>query len=622
MKSQFTVEFAGSSYPSFYLTQKSDAERAIAVMLESKEILAADTETAPLPQYRHIAEAALSPHLAKPRLVQMFTGKGAVVIDLYKTGEIESLGTLFNTRPSVFHNMNFDLKMLMKWHGVSYPDMHCTAIMARCCWQAMYPGFKSATLKDVAKALFKEDVIKQAGASDWSMPELTYEQVYYAAKDAVIQRVIYDKLSQWLEKLNLTKCYEVYRKAQIVLSQMELNGILVDKDAHRKNIVTWRQAMADARDEVERITGLRSITDSKISEWLKKNLEADLLAVWPKTESSKENDSLENQQLAVNSDALVNFSHLEIVKPFSEFQKYKKLCTAFGTSLLEQVNPATGKIHSGYTVCGARTGRASCSNPNFQNMPRDPKMRGVFTASPGYEMMVSDFSQIEVRIFAEYSREEKMLIAFERGLDIYKHTAALLLNKKYEDVTKKERTHVKPLVLGLAYGLGSSKYGHYAKKNYGVSLTLEESHDLVQQYRELYDHLYAWQLQQPAKCEASNYTCFAALGKSNKLSEDKYWGASMNHPIQSAAATIMYLALIFCEKALRGTSVKFLGTVHDEMIIEYKKEERNHVKKILTEQSIKAYHVIMQSERTLVNLVDPLWGDNWAEAKDEDRVRE
>jgi DNA polymerase-1 len=285
------------------------------------------------------------------------------------------------------------------------------------------------------------------------------------------------------------------------------------------------------------------------------------------------------------------------------------------------VNPATGNIHAHYTICGARTGRASCSNPNFQNQPRDLDMRKVYTTTPGYEMMVSDFSQIEVRIFAEYSREEKMLKAFAAGRDIYKHTAALLLNKPYELVTKEERKHMKPLVLGLAYGLGATKYGHYAKKNYDITLSEAQSNDIVWKYRNLYDKLYKWQLEQPTKCEANKYTCFAALGKSNKLSEEKYYGASMNHPIQSTAATIMYLALIICERQLRGHDVRWLGTVHDEMILEYKPEDRELVKKVLTEGSIKAYNSIMKSERTLVNLVDPLWGINWADAKDEDKVR-
>ncbi len=173
----------------------------------------------------------------------------------------------------------------------------------------------------------------------------------------------------------------------------------------------------------------------------------------------------------------------------------------------------------------------------------------------------------------------------------------------------------------FAYGLGAAKYGHYAKKNYGIDLSEAQSFDLVNKYREMYDKLYKWQLQQPVNCEANRYTCFAALGKSNKLMEDRFWGASMNHPIQSTAATIMYLALILCEKELKGTSARFLSTVHDEMGVEYLPHDREIVKKVLTEGSIKAYTAIMQSERTLTKLVDPLWGTDWADCKDEDKIR-
>lgn len=629
MKEQFQVDFSGSTYPAFYLTKRDEAERAILKMLESKEVFAADCETAVLPQYRHIVGSALSPHLARPRLFQFFTGKAAVVLDLMKIGELPLLCTLFQNRKSVFHNMNFDLRMLMKWYEVKYPDMECTMIQARCVLQALYPGFKSAKLGDVAEWLFGEKVIKKAGASDWGIPELSYEQIQYAAKDTVILMRIYEKLTDYITKLNLTECYTLYRKTQLLLSQMELNGISFDQELHRNHIVKWRQEMADARDEVERLTDIQGITDTKIGNWLKSKLPEDVLAAWPRTDTTDNEEDYKagTDRLCVSADALVNYSHLEIVKPFSEFQVKKRLCTGFGMNLIDMINPATGKIHAGYTMCGARTGRVSCSNPNFLNQPnahKDADMRKVYIASPGYEMMVSDFSQIEVRIIAEYAKEEKMLQAFEAGRDIYKHTASLLLKKPYEKVTKDERKHMKPLVLGLAYGLGASKYGHYAKKNYDLTLSLQQSKDIVWEYRNLYDKLYKWQLEQPVKCEANRYTCFAAFGKSNKLPEDRFWGASMNHPIQSAASAIMYLALLLSDKELKpsGIDYRWLGTVYDEKILEYKPEHRSFVKKVLTKNSILAYTTVMKSERTIVNLVDPLWGSNWADAKDEDKVRE
>lgn len=608
MKKQFTLNFAGSTYPCLYIDNAHDAERVISRLLESKEPLIADCETAALPEWKHIQEAALSPHLARPRLIQMFTGKSAVVIDLYKTGFDIPLGKLFSERPSVFHNMNFDYKMLHKWYGVQYPDMHCTAIMARCCWQAMYPGFKSAALGDVAYALFGEEVIKKAGASDWSMPELTFEQVKYAANDVIILNQIYKKLSDMMTRLKLNTCYEIYRKAQIVISKMELNGFSFDKETHKLNIVSWRQKMADARDEVTRITGIQSITDTKIGEWLKKNLDEATLALWPRTEKNEE-------RLAVGSDALVNFSHLEIVKPFSTFQKYKKLCTSFGTSLIDHINPATGKLHTSYFICGARTGRTSCSNPNLANQPRDKDMRRVYVASPGKELVAADYGQLEVRIIAELSKEEGMLQAFENGIDIYKSTIAGILGKRIEDITPEERQSGKMIVLGRSYALGRVKQAHYAKKNYGITLSEQENNKLFYGYRDLYPSLYKWQIQQADRCQANRFTCFELLGKANKLTEDTYFGASMNMPVQGGAASINYIALIDADKKLHGTSARFLVTVYDEIAVECDPDDIPLVKEVLTTSMTSAYSRLIPNARTLKNLVDPNHGANWAVAK-------
>lgn len=608
MKKQFSVDFAGSSYPSIYIDNRVEAERAILRMLESKEILAADCETARLPEYSSDPDAALSPYLSEPRLFQFFTGKGACVIDLYKTGKLPLLKDLFESRPSVFHNKSFDCKVLLKHYGIKKMPIECTAIMARLCWCSMYPTYKSASLKDVAYAIFKQDVVKSLGKSDWSVPEITFEQINYAALDAVIQMRVYEKLKEWVEKLGLSKVYKLYSEAQNVICQMELNGISLDKEVHKCNIVNWRQRMADARDELESITGIQVITDQKIGEWLKKNLPEKVLDIWPRTEKNED-------RLAVGSDALVNFEYLDVVKPFSKFQKYKKLCTSFGMSLLDHINPATGKFHCSYSVSTVATGRLSCSNFNIQQSPRDPDFRKSIIPSAGYKMVVADYSSVEVRCIAELAKEEKMLEAYEKGFDIYKFTAAHLNSKSMDMVTKLERQGAKALVLGLLYGLGSKKFSFYAKKTFGVEISEENAHIEVQKFRALYKSLRAWQLNQVDKCQANRYMAFTTLGKSRKLTEENYYGASLNMPVQGTCAEIMLLAMIYVHRNLEGTSGRVIACVHDELVCEAKEEDVDKVKDVLNTQMALAYHRILPSGRTLKNLVEASSGSNWSEAK-------
>lgn len=605
MQREFNVEFGGTTYPCFFIRSKKEAEAVIRQLNRKDTILAADTETAAAAEWKHVEGAALSPFLAKPRLLQMFTGTGAVVIDLFATGPID-LKSIFEHRPSVFHNMTFDYKMLRHHFNVVNPDMHCTCIMARCVFHAIYPDNRSASLKDVTVALFGEELNKKAGASDWSIPELTFEQVRYAALDAIVQMRIYEKLTQYIDKLHLRRVYDLYRKAQIAICEMELNGIGFDRDQHIKNVVAWREQLVDARDEVLKLTGLSTITDTKLGTWLEGSLPKEVLEVWPKTETGK---------FQTDANTFADFSHLDIVKPFSRYQKLKKLTTAFGMNLLAMLNPATGRLHPGYRVAGAKTGRLSCTEPNVQQMPRSKEMRACFIPSPGYTMVVADYSQVEVRCIAEMSNDPQMLKAFGEGLDIYSYTVAGIRGKSIKDVTKPERQSGKALVLGLNYGLGAKKFGHYAKKNYGVEMSQLEASDLVLAYRDLYSGLREWQLKQVDECVARRYTAFSVMGKSRKMTEDDYYGACMNHPIQGSCAEIMLLALVKVRDGVRGTSARLLASVHDEIVLECKPEDAEKVCAIMKMCMLEAYLAILPSGRTTKGLIDPTVGKNWAEAK-------
>lgn len=618
MLTDFKVEFEGKEYPCLYVTTKQKAEQVIEFLKTKPGVLAADLETGALSKYRNVPKAALSPHMASPRLLQFFTGMGSIVIDLWRTGPID-LKSLFESRPSVFHNMTFDYKMLRQHYGVETPDMHCTAIMARCVFHAIYAqDFVGADLGNVVKIVLRQELNKKAGRSDWSLPDLTFEQIHYAAKDTITLMRIYERLSDSIDKLGLRKVYDLYRKAQLVLSGAELTGITFDHEQHRKNVVHWRQELADAEDEVKRITGLTKITDGEVAKWLDATLPEYEKSVWPRTERTTTG---KGGKLQTNADAFVMFSHLDIVKPLTKYKKLMKLTTSFGMNLINQVNPATGKLHPTYRIAGAKTGRLSCSDGNIQQMPRVPKddkspnIRAAFVPSKGYTMVVADYSQVEVRYIAELSQDEKMLHAFEEGMDIYAYTAAHLNGIDISEVTKEQRQQSKALVLGLNYGLGYKKFAHYAKKGYNVDISEGDSFNLVNDYRNLYTGLREWQLQQVSACEVNRYIAKTVMGKTRKMYEDGYFCACMNHPVQGGCAEIMLLAIVKAHENFKGTTARILASVHDELIVECKPEEVEAVKDKLKSAMIDAYKEIVPNARTLRNLVEPTSGDNWAEAK-------
>jgi DNA polymerase I-like protein with 3'-5' exonuclease and polymerase domains len=527
-------------------------------------------------------------------------------MDLFATGPLD-LAPLFHNRPSVFHNATFDFKQLKVHHNVATPDLHCTCIMARMVFHAIFPEDKKADLGSVIKAFFGEEINKKAGVTDWSIPDLTFEQIKYAAMDVIVLMELYKKLSDYIDKLKLRKVYDLYRKAQLVISEMELNGITVDEKQHRINVIRWREELKDAADEVLNLTGLKQITDAKVAKWLEDSLPHETLSIWPCTESG--------ERLSTSADTFSDFDYLEIVKPFSRYKKLQKLTTSFGMNLLSKVNPATGKIHCSYRVAGARTGRLSCSEPNLTQMPRSKEIRSIFVPSPGYVMVVADYSAVEIRYIAELSQDERMLRAFEQGLDIYKYTVANILHKSIEQVTKEERQIGKSLALGLSYGLSYKKFSKHAKKGYGVEVTEEESKDLISGYRNLYSGLRRWQLEQIETCPLRRYTAYSPMGKSRKLTEETYFGAALNMPVQAGCAEAMLLALLKTKQTLQDTSARMLLSVHDEIVVEAKGPDVEEVTKRITKAMTEAYTELVPHARTLNKLVEPSNGASWADAK-------
>ena len=157
-------------------------------------------------------------------------------------------------------------------------------------------------------------------------------------------------------------------------------------------------------------------TPAQVASWLDRVLPADLHDAWPRTEGGQ-----------LTSRAPVLKLHLDVpaVPELLAVRKMRKLLGAFGSTLLDKVHPITGRLHPGFLVAGARTGRFSSRNPNLQQMPKRQlkAFRNSFTAPPGRVLVVADYSQIELRVAAELSGDETMLAAYRSGLDLHTRTA-------------------------------------------------------------------------------------------------------------------------------------------------------------------------------------------------------
>ncbi|HEX8687823.1 MAG TPA: DNA polymerase, partial [Pyrinomonadaceae bacterium] len=158
----------------------------------------------------------------------------------------------------------------------------------------------------------------------------------------------------------------------------------------------------------------------------------------------------------------------------------------FGETLLESINPQTGRIHSHFHQIGAPTGRMSCTDPNIQQVPHAFDMRRCFRAPAGRKLIDADYSQIELRILADFTGDAGFVEAFRSGADLHRTTAAQVFNVKLEEVTKEQRDFAKRLNFGVVYGIGARRFALL------TGLKESEAEDLLKRYFATYRALDAW----------------------------------------------------------------------------------------------------------------------------------
>src|SRR3990172_7604967 len=165
-----------------------------------------------------------------------------------------------------------------------------------------------------------------------------------------------------------------------------------------------------------------------------------------------------------------------LAKLLLEHRGYEKITTAFGENLLAKINPKTGRVHPDYMQIGADTGRFACSNPNLQQIPTESLFRHCFIASPGYKLVIADYSQIELRIMADLSGDPVFVKAFKDGVDLHALTASQMFNIPLDKVSKEKRFQAKSINFGLMYGRGA--------RSLAVQLEVseEESRRLLDKY--------------------------------------------------------------------------------------------------------------------------------------------
>ncbi len=259
-------------------------------------------------------------------------------------------------------------------------------------------------------------------------------------------------------------------------------------------------------------------------------------------------------------------------------------------TLIDATNKRDGRIHTTFEQTVAATGRLSSVDPNLQNIPNrnaaGREIRSAFVPGEGFESLLSsDYSQVELRIMADLSGDEALIEAFRSGRDFHKYVASLVYGIPVDEITSDQRSHVKAMSYGLAYGL--STYGLAQQ----LKIKPSEAETLKQQYFTTFGKVHEYLESLVSTAREKGYTetiygrrrYFPGLNSPNRVVRDSAERAALNAPIQGSAADIMKIAMIRAEGALRtaGMNSRIILQIHDELVVEVAPGESTKVSELV-----------------------------------------
>ena len=558
----------------------------------SAPVLGVDTET-----------TGFDPYRTRIRLLQIAVPGRNIVIDLFKVRALDysPLREVLSSpdRVKVLHNAKFDLKMLLHHGGIEVRGVFDTLLASKLI--AAGASDVSHGLAAVCERHLGEQVDKSAQSSSWS-DQLTNEQLEYAAKDAELMLPLKRQLEAKLQELHMMGVAALEFDCVLPVAAMELAGMAIDREcwlsqaqsvqhAHDILSVELKHALAEGVEQLS-LFGEPDINLDSPSQII------DALGrMGIKLEGTR---SWQLQPLARDHPA---------VHKLLEYRTVQKALSSYGPAMLDHVSPVTGRLHSDFRQIGATGGRMSCSDPNLQQIPNTPEYRKCFRAPAGRKLVIADYSQIELRILADWSQDAALVKALVSGEDLHCATASQMLGVRIDEVSKAQRAAAKQLNYGLMYGLGPQ--GLAAR----IECSTEEAEDLIRKYFAAYKGVAEWlhdaaerAIQDRVNRTRSGRLITFAFDPADRAQVAAMERLGKNAPIQGSSADIIKRALTRLYEPLKLLSAKIVNCVHDEIVVEVAEERAEQCKDIMEHEMIIAAREFV---RSVPMTVDATISDAW-----------
>ncbi|GJM16336.1 MAG: DNA polymerase [Thermodesulfobacteriota bacterium] len=505
-------------------------------------------------------------------------------------------------------NLKYELVVLDKYGLDINPVSFDTMIAAH----MIDSSRNSYSLDELSKLYLEHQMISYKDVTGTGKSKIDFDEVElevardYASEDADVAMLLSKILAPDLEEIKLTNVFrDIELKFIRVLAKIEINGVNIDADKLKDLSREFESLLKDIEKEIFSEVGYEFNLNSplQLREVLFETLDL------PQKKQTKKGEP------STDVEVLTDLSKFHLVpEKVLEHRTLSKLKSTYVDSLPKLINPDTGRIHTSFNPVGSSTGRLSSSDPNLQNIPiksaQGRRIREAFVPEDGYTLLSADYSQIELRLLAHFSKDDNLVEAFLNDSDIHNRTAAEIFGVTEDLVTPDMRRLSKNINFGIIYGI--SAFG--LAKQLGTSVAISKSY--IDEYFKRYGKVKEYIEKSILDAQTNGYA-ETILGRRRPIPELQSnnrglrgFGerTAMNTPIQGSAADIINIAMLRINDKLANYESKMILQVHDELLFEVKDEELENLSQMVKEEMESAWELIVPIK------VDIGTGCNWAEA--------
>ena len=512
----------------------------------------------------------------------------------------------------VGHNIKFDIQVLHKYNVKVSSPIYDTMVAHYLINPDMRHNLDTLSESYLNYSPISiESLIGKKGKNQMSMRDVSIDKITdYASEDADITLQLKSIFDKEIKVNNLGKIfYDIEIPMINVLSEMETEGIKIDINYLEKLDKEFEEDLEKLKKEIFKKSGEEFNLNSpkQLGEILFDKLK--LVSKPKKTKTGQYSTSEEVLSSLANDH--------KIIENILEWRSLDKLQNTYVKSLPNEVSSLTNRVHSSFNQTVTTTGRLSSNNPNLQNIPirtaNGQKIRRAFIPrGSDYILMAADYSQIELRVIASMSNEENMIDAFVNNQDIHTMTASKIYNVDPENVTREQRGNAKTVNFGIIYGV--SAFGLSQQ----TDLNRSESKVMIDNYFLNYPGLKKYMSDQIDFARNNGYVetimgrrrYLQNINSQNNMLRSSSERNAINAPIQGSAADIIKIAMININSELKKQSLKskMLLQVHDELVFDVHKSEKDQIKDIVKNTMESAVKLKVPLK------IDLEFGKNWLEA--------